>query len=243
MATALRVDARDYARLLITSAEYADRCIVAECDHDRGRWMQKMAAQFSMSLPIDEGVRRLPKEWGVVKLLDWSLMSLQVPDPEVPAELEDAFFKGWPMHTYRQALLERMDETERDLGLEIVNRVVNKTTLMQTATADLAKAVELGEHYPAVYMANVADRAADRREFLEMAFELVAPGGRMLIAEGSPVVGELPWALAWTCGVWPEWIDAGGFEPSWYWEQVGPTTAKVLGSLGTGGAVIEWRKP
>lgn len=243
MATAVRVDARDYARLLITSADYADRCITAECSHDRGRWMQQAAAQFAISLPVDEGVRRLPTTWGAVRLLDWAIMSLTVPEPEVPPELEVAFLNGWPMHTYRAHLIDQLTESERGLGIELVNRILNKNALMQLATADLATAVERGEEYPVVYMSNVANRVADRREFLAMAFELVASGGRMLIAEGSPVVGDMPWALHWASGIWPDWINNGGFEPSWYWENVGPTEAKVLGTVATGGVVIEWRKP
>ncbi|MGW7276311.1 AMP-binding protein [Streptomyces sp. NPDC054864] len=73
--------------------------------------------------------------------------------------------------------------------------------------------------FDAVVATNVVHCVADKPATLRRLHDLLNPGGRLVLAEGSsPVTPQgAPWALDFLFGLFDGWWDRGGFRTRWEW--------------------------
>jgi long-chain acyl-CoA synthetase len=92
-----------------------------------------------------------------------------------------------------------------------------------TMAVDFDEAVPAPLDHPAagwdvIFATNALHCAADRPAAIGRIAAALAPGGRLILAEGSPEPSPgVPWALNLLFGLLPGWYDRGGFRPRWEW--------------------------
>lgn len=73
--------------------------------------------------------------------------------------------------------------------------------------------------FDTVLATNAVHCVADKPATLRRLHSLLAPGGRLVLSEGSSPTtpGGMPWALDYLFALWDGWWDRGGFRSRWEW--------------------------
>lgn len=71
-----------------------------------------------------------------------------------------------------------------------------------------------------VFSVNALHCARDKLASLENIHRMLKPGGVILLGEGAPDSGGIPWSLNYLCGFFDGWWNEGGFLPSREWEKL-----------------------
>ena len=259
-----------YEELLSTSVRAAEFAAVCEPRGPRGRWVVRAARELTEAVPAISD-RGIPENEPAAQFLELASTTVPIEKPTVPGPLWRELMHGYPMGAYAYALAGSVQVDETMRVLEVGAGVGNATVLLRdrlgeryvrtdvyptlpsrieapgiVCAYDLAAPapfeVTEGGPYDLIFGVNVMHCVPERGLALTRLHEMLADGGELVIAEGAPEVDGAPWALHWAFGLMDGWWDVGGFEPSWYWENVGPPGMEVATTIDTGGAVYRWRR-